>query len=88
MAPAQTSPRSPLAHAAPLGMWVIYDHPKDDPDHYVARQFFCGPSVVLVTDNVMRAPELDILRRALARDGLTPIDRGAQDDPIIVETWL
>jgi hypothetical protein len=84
-AQAQTAP---LRQAAPLGIWVIYDHPTDYPDSFVARQFFCGPNIVLATDNVVTALDLDALRRALARDGLTPIDRLPGDDPKIVESWL
>lgn len=73
---------SVLARIAPLGLWLVYDHPP------IARQFFVGASgVVLFTDDTIAAPDLDTLRRALARDGLQKIERDLRDDPGVIEAW-
>lgn len=87
-APVAAEPVPAPRRREPLGMWLIYERPKDYPAAYVARQFFVGEGVVLTTDSIMSAPDLATLQRALARDGLSPLPRSAGQDPKIVETWL
>ena len=69
-------------------MWVVYDHPSDYPEHYVARQHVVGTGGDEATDRVLASPTLESLRVALAEIGLVCLTRSDEDDPVIVETWL
>ncbi|MCK1742157.1 hypothetical protein IVA80_15135 [Bradyrhizobium sp. 139] len=64
--------------------WTIYDHPRDWPNHFVARRF----EGETPTPEVLYSTDLDQLRMALLGRGLVPFARHQQDDPVIVETWL
>lgn len=67
-----------------FSLWTVYDKPKDFPGLYVARKFtLAGP-----TPSVMSSEDLDALRDALARMGLTPMARSPEDDPVIIESWI
>jgi hypothetical protein len=67
-----------------LSIWVVYDHPSDFPDHYVARLWEgeTPTSVVLIHRDLER------LRERLERLGLVHLDRMEGDDPVVLETWL
>jgi len=72
-----------------LSLWVVYDHPIDYPDAYVARLHeVSGQGRQRVTHHVLTADNLTEIRAALAAFGLTRISRSVEDDPVIVETWL
>ncbi len=76
--------------AEPLVMFVIYNHPKDWPDHYVARRWFVFPGEEEPRTEL--APfaadmSLDRLRLKLP-PGLVMLARCDGDDPVILETWL
>jgi hypothetical protein len=71
-----------------LPMWVVYDHPSDYPEQYVARQHVVGVAGDTSTDRLMAAESLDNIRAALANLGLVCLTRNPQDDPVIVEVWL
>ena len=68
---------------AEVEIWVIYNHPLDYPDGYVARKFI-GETP---TNDVKIGGFLDELRAQLP-PGLTRFDRFPGDDPVIEETWL
>lgn len=70
-----------------LRMYVIYDHPSDYPDRFVARRAFVGAVTVCFEDDVLAADSLDNLRKMLPQ-GLICIPRGVNDDPVIVEAWI
>ena len=70
--------------AEPLRIWVVYEHPTDYPDSYVARMWLNEKP----SGSVVICPTLGMLRDHLLEMGLTPIDRDPKDDPKIVETWL
>lgn len=76
-----------LATPAALGMWVVYAHPSDFPDEFVARRFTIDGGRECATDEILRAASLDALRR-LAPPRLGRIPRNPSDDPVIVECWL
>lgn len=66
-------------------IWVIYDHPRDYPDHYVVRVAWGSmlePVAQLATD-------LEAARR-IAIDGGASfcLARDPQDDPVIAECWI
>jgi hypothetical protein len=63
---------------------VVYDRPRDWPNHFVAR-LFMG---VDPTGDIVLAHDLDALREHLAERGLVRMDRMEGDKPHIVETWL
>lgn len=67
-----------------LPIWVVYDHPKDYPGHYVARKWV-GETP---TREMIAYKDIDELRMSLLAAGLTPLSRSPEDDPSIVETWL
>lgn len=71
-----------------LGMVTVYDHPKDYPEHYVARQFWSGRNIILRDGIISISTSLEEVRRVLANCGLVKLDRNKEDDPAIVETWL
>lgn len=66
-----------------MNTWIIYDHPRDFPDDFVARRFGTG----IPTDDVIVGP-LEALREHLENLGLVRIARHPTDDAVIVETWL
>ena len=67
-----------------LTIWVIYDHPRDHPDYFVARRW----DGETATEEMIFAPSLSQLRRAMQRRYLTRLPRHKDDDPVIIETWL
>jgi hypothetical protein len=71
-----------------LHMWTVYDHPRDYPDHYVARRFEVRGGVAAATNEAYLAHQLYPLREAMLSMGLTALPRMENDDPCIIETWL
>ena len=71
-----------------LPMWVVYDHPTDFPDQFVARQHIVGIAGNTPTDRTMGSNDIEKVRAALRNLGLVKIDRSPEDDPVIVEVWL
>lgn len=68
-----------------MPMIVVYDHPKDYPDNYVARVFDVGnpTNTVIVKDDVDEIQE-DITENTY----MIFLPRGVQDDPCIVGIWM
>ncbi|MDR3554756.1 MAG: hypothetical protein P4L55_08370 [Syntrophobacteraceae bacterium] len=71
-----------------LPLWVVYDHPADHPDHYIARKFLITNFAVEPTTRCAQSRRLQVLQTALQRKGLTRLARDISDDPVILETWL
>ncbi len=63
---------------------VVYDHPKDFPDAFVAR-LFDGEQP---TEVHAQADTLEVLYTQLPLQGLARIPRYQQDDPVILEAWI
>ena len=72
-----------------LPMWVVYDHPLDMPDRFVARRWLTLPNN-RPTQEVLTADKLDDLRYAIQRamPGAVRLDRSPDDDAKIMEVWL
>lgn len=69
----------------PLPAWVIYDHPADVPDAFVAR-LWLGSEPTL---EIILADTLEAARSAVhLRGGRHWVPRFEVDDPAIVEVWL
>lgn len=66
-------------------IWVIYDHPKDHPDHFVVRRWYG-----LFPDNVVDSFDTLVSAREYIawQGGCAAMKRFDDDDPVIVETWL
>ena len=71
----------------PLRMWVVYDHPLDFPDCFVAREWI-ALSFPIATDNVLTAPTLDALRALIPPAADRWIPRDQFDDPRILGVYL
>jgi len=72
----------------PLIMWVVYDHPHDVPDAWVARCWLVRAGEVRPTVQTFEDIDLDQLRLRFRQAGYTRIKRHESDDPKIVEVWL
>lgn len=70
-----------------LPMWVIYDHPTDHPEGYVARAWYSLPAATPMRLAVSH-PELEPLRQMMREAAFTRLERQPGDDPVIVELWL
>lgn len=80
-----------VAGADPRGtfsVWVVYDHPRDYPDVFVARRHVVHPGRVDPTGDIIISKELNLLRHELRLLGMHSIGRHMCDDLKIVETWL
>jgi hypothetical protein len=70
-----------------LKMWVVYDHPKDFPDCFVARLWLITAGVTKPTIAIRAAGTLSEVREMLPR-GLVNIGRRIMDEPQVVEVWV
>lgn len=66
-----------------LSIWVVYDHPTDHPDVYIARRFVNDRP----TGDTIQGLTLDAVRDQLPA-GLARFNRDPKDDPKIVECWF
>jgi hypothetical protein len=66
-------------------MWVVYDHPIDFPNVYIARRF----EGVTPTGDTMQDVNLRELRHSIrARGEFIRFTRAEGDDPKVLEVWL
>lgn len=73
-----------------LSQWVVYDHPTDYPQCWVARLWTIDPHKVEPSGTVILADTLDAVRAEIAvRDpGVVMLTRSPDDDPCIAEVWF
>ena len=76
--------------SAGLAMWVIYDHPRDFPDEFVARKWAIMAEGALPTGEVLTATSLEGIRSRIQLEaGMSgQLARSEADDPCIVESWI
>ncbi len=67
--------------------WVVYDHPRDYPHHFVLRRWEVSSSGGRPTKDVFVALTLEAIRDMVPA-GLVRLARFQDDDPAIVEVWL
>jgi hypothetical protein len=67
-----------------LAIWVVYDHPKDYPDGYVARRFENDKP----TASFVASKNLAVLQSTMIEMGLVRLMRSPEDGRVILETWL
>jgi hypothetical protein len=72
-----------------LPMWVVYDHPLDYPDGFIARLWMSLPKPQPTTET-LTAPTLEGLRNKIRKRApwTTLLMRSPEDDPAIIEVWL
>lgn len=72
-----------------LDVWVIYDHPRDQPDWFIVRKQHATTDGQIHHDSRSYGfRDLENARLWLEQLGLTRLDRHPDDDPVIVETWI
>lgn len=73
-----------------LSMWVVYEHPTDYPEKYIARRWEIDGSTPdgTRTDEVIIADKLDRLQFSMSQKGIKWIPRVPGDEPHIVGVWL
>ena len=71
-----------------LGVWAVYDHPKDFPDVFIARLWLVTGDGSTATTMRLESPTVEPIREKLAHEGRVKMDRSKFDDPCIVEIWL
>ena len=76
-----------MSHLVVLSQWVIYDHPKDYPKHYVVRRWDIGRFGVMPDQKAILANSLSEARANLP-PGLYRMARYQDDDPAILEVWM
>jgi len=81
----------------PLRIYAVYDNPRDMPGCIVVRAHnvtagFTAPDpgalAFRFSSDAQHAQALEAARRHCQALGLTRLSRHADDDPVIVETWL
>lgn len=73
-----------------LSMWVVYEHPKDFPNQFVARRHLIDQGKSIPTTDVFLSEDIYELRTRLRTEypGLVCLARNPKDDLVIVETWI
>lgn len=70
-----------------LAIWTIYNRPKDYPDGFIARLHEVGKGKTGPTDKTVMG-ELDHIRHAFYRAGMSRLPRSVDDEPQVIESWL
>lgn len=76
-----------MSHEDALPMWIVYDHPSDYPDGFIARLHMIARGGPIITDETLEGGTLEDVREQIPY-GLTCMTRSEDDDPVIVETWF
>jgi hypothetical protein len=73
-----------------LPIWVIYDHPRDYPDHFVVRRQVAGAGFIAIDQNCHLTKSLEEARNLIQQlhPGSVCLTRSPEDDRVIVESWL
>jgi hypothetical protein len=77
--------------ALPLSVFTIYERPRDFPLSFVVREYVVGAAGEIVASEIVAVAETLSAARALLakqRPDLARIPRLADDDPVIVESWV
>lgn len=71
-----------------LPMFTITDHPRDYPEHFVARLHVIAGTASGVQGFAILETDLNALRKTMRDLGLVRLERAPSDDSVIVETWI
>lgn len=69
-----------------MEQWVIYDHPRDHPEHFVVRRWLIFPGFLEPAEHYL-ANDLRAARKRIPK-GMVCLGRQPRDDPRIVEVWI
>ena len=70
----------------PISVWVVYDHPTDQPEDFIARRFDNGkPTEVCIRHKVLSGVQVLL---AMNYPNLRRYPRNPKDDLVIVEMWM
>lgn len=70
-----------------LSTFTIYDKPRDQPKHFVVRQWLIEGGGEPRPGEARLAATLEEARGSIPF-GLVRLERNSNDDPCIVETWI
>jgi hypothetical protein len=72
-----------------LPMWIVYDHPLDYPDGFIARLWVSLPQPAPTTET-LTASTLEELRNKIRKRApwMSLLTRRPEDEPQVVEVWL
>jgi hypothetical protein len=72
-----------------LDMWVVYNRPRDYPDHFVVRRWIIGlvPGEPVPDGSFYLGSTLEEVRRAIPPH-LVRLERDPNDEPQIIECWI
>ena len=73
---------------AGIDLWIVYDHPLDIPDFYVARRYSISNGHAAPTFDFILCVDLEPLREELSWKGLACIPRYPNDHPNVIEAWM
>jgi hypothetical protein len=69
-------------------VWGVFDHPAEEAEAWVAREFEVRPSEYCPTGQAIEAPTLEALHKILRDDmGLTRSHRFANETATLKEAW-
>jgi hypothetical protein len=89
LAQRRASETYPRPRLPPLSMWVIYDHPKDEPASFIARRWVIMEGEMRPTLETISCQTVQAIRDFLTGSmALTRFPRSPGDDPCILEVWL
>lgn len=73
-----------------LEQWVIYDHPRDHPEHIVLRRWTVGPGGIVPDSAAHLCTNVDVARAIILANypEAYPLDPSPEDDPTIIEVWI
>lgn len=74
-------------NGAPLELWLVYDHPPDFPNSFVARKWLISAGVDTKTGDIVIGSTLESVRDQIPH-GLYSYPRHETDDACIVESWF
>ena len=73
----------------PLLIYIIYDHPRDYPEHFVCRrQIIQGGEISFDERFFLQSENLETIRQFCREMKLYCFPRFENDDPVILETWI
>lgn len=78
----------PVPRVPSISFWVVYDHPKDEPDTYIARRWTITNGVLCFTRDTITCQTVTAIRDWMRNAGLVHFNRSPADDPAILESWL
>lgn len=71
-----------------LDVWVIYDHPRDEPDYFVVRRQSVVDGEIVAAPHAEAFRTLEEARAAVPRGAVKIQGPGDDPDPVILEVYV